>query len=97
MATEQEVEPETPHVAFVLEQTLGHITQTDYFRRLVPRDPAIDATFLPIDFDVPGLAARVPGFRNWSARAGVHARRAIRRAAGDRRFDAMSCTRRFQR
>ena len=34
-----------PHVGFVLEQTLGHITHADNLRRLVPQHGAIDATF----------------------------------------------------
>ena len=79
----------SPHVGFVLEQTLGHITHTDNLRRLVPRHSSIDATFIPVEFEVDGLAARVPGYGNWTVRAGVRARRAVWRAARQRRFDAM--------
>ena len=78
-----------PHVAFVLEQTLGHITHTDNLRRLVPRSDDIDATFVPIEFDVDGWAARVPGYRNWTVRAGLRARRAIRKVRAQRSLDAM--------
>ena len=50
-----------PRVGFVLEQTLGHITHADNLVHLVGADPSVDAVFAPIDFDVDGWAARVPG------------------------------------
>lgn len=78
-----------PHVAFVLEQTLGHITHADNLRRLVPRSHDIDATFVPIEFDVDGWAARVPGYGNWTVRAGTRARRAVRKVRARRPLDAM--------
>jgi glycosyltransferase involved in cell wall biosynthesis len=86
MSTER---PHRPHVAFVLEQTLGHVTHTDNLRRLVPQHDAIEATFLPVEFGVEGVAARVPGFGNWTVRAGLRARRAVRRARRRRPIDAM--------
>jgi glycosyltransferase involved in cell wall biosynthesis len=79
----------SPHVGFVLEQTLGHITHTDNLRRLVPRHGSIDATFVPVEYAVDGLAARVPGYGNWTVRAGIRARRAVRQATRRRPFDAM--------
>ncbi len=81
--------PHRPQVAFVLEQTLGHITHADNLKRLVPADERVDAAFLPIRFDVDGATARLPGFRNWTVRAGMRARSAIRRARKARSIDAM--------
>ncbi len=81
--------PHRPQIAFVLEQTLGHITHADNLKRLVPADGRIEPEFLPIRFDVDGAAARLPGFRNWTVRAGMRARRAIRRARAKRPIDAM--------
>jgi glycosyltransferase involved in cell wall biosynthesis len=78
-----------PHVAFVLEQTLGHITHTDNLTRLVPRSGDIDATFVPVEFALDGWPARIPGYGNWTVRAGVRARRAVRRVRADRSLDAM--------
>jgi glycosyltransferase involved in cell wall biosynthesis len=78
-----------PHVAFVLEQTLGHITHTDNLRQLVPRSEQIDATFAPIEFALTGRAARIPGYGNWTIRAGTRARRAVRRIRAERPIDAM--------
>lgn len=67
-------------VAFVLEQTLGHITHAENLRAFVPPIAAelgFEPVFLPISFEM-GRAARVPGWSNWTMRAGVRARRAIR-------------------
>ena len=66
-----------PRVGFLLEQTLGHITHADNLRQLVPTDERIEAVFGPIEFAVDGLAARLPGYRNWTVRAGIGARRAL--------------------
>jgi glycosyltransferase involved in cell wall biosynthesis len=71
-------DPNPPTVAFVLEQTLGHVTHSQNLRSLVPRDERITATFHPIEYELNGWPARVPGYSNWTVRAGVRARRAIR-------------------
>lgn len=68
-----------PRVGFVLEQTLGHVTHADNLRAIVPDLGVVDPVFAPIAFDVRGWAARVPGFRNWTVRAGWRTRRAIAR------------------
>jgi glycosyltransferase involved in cell wall biosynthesis len=67
-----------PTVAFVLEQTLGHVTHSQNLRSLVPRDERITAAFYPIAYELSGWPSRVPGYSNWTVRAGVRARRAIR-------------------
>jgi glycosyltransferase involved in cell wall biosynthesis len=78
-----------PHVAFVLEQTLGHITHTDNLRRLVPLSDDIDATFVPIEYELEGRARHIPGYGNWTVRAGLRARRAVRKVRAQRPLDAM--------
>lgn len=78
-----------PRVGFVLEQTLGHITHTKNLRALVGPNPTIDAVFEAVEFDVSGWPARVPGFGNWTIRAGIRARRAIRRLRRGGRLDAL--------
>jgi glycosyltransferase involved in cell wall biosynthesis len=78
-----------PHVAFVLEQTLGHITHTDNLNRLIPGCDDIDATFVPVAFESAGWSARIPGYGNWTVRAGLRARRALRRVRAERSLDAM--------
>jgi glycosyltransferase involved in cell wall biosynthesis len=59
-------------------------------RSIIPSIPAIRPTFLPIAFGVDGLAARVPLYgTNWSVRAGVRARAAVRRANRADPLDAL--------
>jgi glycosyltransferase involved in cell wall biosynthesis len=78
-----------PRVGFVLEQTLGHITHANNLQHLIGDDETIEAVFEPIAFDVDGWAARVPGFGNWTVRAGIRTRRAIRRLRKGGPLDAM--------
>lgn len=68
----------------VVEQTLGHVTHSKNLRRFLADAEGVEATFLPIPFEVEGLAKAVIGFQNWTVRAGVRARRAIRRARRER-------------
>ena len=78
-----------PRVGFVLEQTLGHITHAENLVHLVTPDQRIRAEFVPISFDVDARWARVPGYRNWTVRAGLRARRAIRDLGRDYPVDAI--------
>lgn len=83
-------EPGLPRVAFVVEQTLGHITHTKNLESLVSADRRIDAVLAPIEFEVQGAAARIPVFSsNWTVRAGLRARRAVRRIRHGGPVDAM--------
>ena len=78
-----------PRVGFVLEQTLGHITHAANLRALVTADRSIEAAFAPIEFEVSGWAARLPPYRNWTVRAGLRARRAIRQLRRGGSLDAL--------
>jgi glycosyltransferase involved in cell wall biosynthesis len=78
-----------PRVAFVLEQTLGHITHAANLRALVGASDDIRPVFAPVEYDVDGWAARVPGYGNWTVRAGLRARQAIRAIRRDGPVDAM--------
>lgn len=69
------------HVAMVLEQTLGHVTHTRNLAAFAPGAAAaagLDLTLVPIPFET-GRWARLPGWSNWTVRAGVRTRRALRR------------------
>lgn len=71
-------------VALVLEQTLGHVTHTANLTELAPAaaaDRGLEVTIVPIPFE-PGRWARVPGWSNWTVRAAVRTRRALRRRRG---------------
>ena len=80
---------ESPRIAFVLEQTLGHVTHSANLQTLVGADERIDAAFAPIEFSREGAAARIPGMGNWTVRAGVRARRAVRALKREGTLDAM--------
>lgn len=78
-----------PRVGFVLEQTLGHITHSANLQHLVGADPQVDAVFEAVAYEVAGWRAAIPGFGNWTVRAGIRARRAIRRLRQGGPVDAL--------
>ena len=65
---------------FVLEQTLGHVTHGANLTHLVPQVDRVIPMFIPVDASLRGAAARVPGWGNWTVRAGIRARFGLRRA-----------------
>jgi glycosyltransferase involved in cell wall biosynthesis len=73
----------------VLEQTLGHVTHAKNLQALLPETEAIEPTFALVRFEVEGWRARIPGFSNWTIRAGLRARRSVRGARRARGFDAV--------
>lgn len=78
-----------PRVGFVLEQALGHITHADNLIRLIGPDERVRAEFAPIDFAPHARWARVPGHGNWTIRAGLRARRAVRSMRRSEPVDAL--------
>jgi glycosyltransferase involved in cell wall biosynthesis len=79
-----------PRIGFVFEQTLGHVTHAANMKAVIMSDPSISPTWCPIPFDVSGLAARIPLFgSNWTVRAGVRTRQAIRHAHRGAGLDAL--------
>ncbi len=79
-----------PHVGFVLERSLGHVTQADTLSTLLPREAGIDADIATIDYEATGWSARVPGYgSNWTVRAGLRARRALRALGRRAPLDAL--------
>ena len=82
--------PRRPHVGFVLERSLGHITHADNLRRNLASERDIDADVVEVEWETTGLAAKLPVFNsNWTVRSGVRARRRIRRMQGTRPLDAL--------
>jgi glycosyltransferase involved in cell wall biosynthesis len=78
-----------PRVVFVLEQTLGHITHAANLQALVGDSAEIMPVFAPIEYEVSGWPAHVPGYTNWTIRAGLRARQAIRHIRREGPLDAM--------
>jgi glycosyltransferase involved in cell wall biosynthesis len=76
--------------AFVVEQTLGHVTHTQNLRAAAERQSNVQVTWMPIPFEVRGAERFVPGFRgNWSVRASYRARMLLAQEHARRRFDVL--------
>ncbi|MCC6173982.1 MAG: glycosyltransferase family 4 protein [Chloroflexi bacterium] len=77
-------------MAFVLEQTLGHVTHTRNLRAAAASRPGLTPVWLPIPFDVRGAGRFVPLYRgNWSVRASWRARQALHAARAIAPLDAL--------
>lgn len=77
-------------VALIVEQALGHATHAENLRQALANDTRVDARFALIPYEVGGLGARLPLFRsNWTVRAGLRARRALRAIAAEGPIDAL--------
>lgn len=83
------LESRRPTFAFILEQTLGHVTHSQNLETLVRRDERFSPVFLPIHYESTGWRSRMPGLSNWTVRAGSRTRRALRAANRERRLDAV--------
>jgi glycosyltransferase involved in cell wall biosynthesis len=75
---------------FLLEQSLGHVTHAKNLLTNVALDPEVRAHWGLIDFEVTGVAGRIPLYRsNWTVRAGVCAYREVARMNRRARLDAL--------
>ncbi len=76
--------------AFVMEQTLGHVTHHQNLARWADQDASIRAVWLPVsESEVDGWD-RVPGIRsNWSLRGSLRAWTCLNAAAKTQRLDAI--------
>ena len=75
---------------FVMEQNLGHRTHYRNLLRYVRTDDTVAATWMPIEFDSPGMISRLPVVRNnWSLRASLLAWNAVRRTRATAHLDAV--------
>ena len=80
----------SPHVGFVLEQALGHVTHSANLGRLMTARPEITAELFEVEWDTSGWPSRIPVFNsNWTVRSGLRARRGIRRMQRHRPLDAL--------
>jgi hypothetical protein len=75
--------------AFLIEQTLGHVTHGQNLAAEVARDPSIDATWLPVPYRCDDRIGRLPIIgRNWTLKLSLRAQQALRNGGGPARFDA---------
>ena len=76
--------------AFVMEQTLGHVTHFRNLEAVTANQSAVLPTWLPIAFDVRGVERFLPLLRsNWSVRASWRARTALRSALAQQAHQAV--------
>jgi glycosyltransferase involved in cell wall biosynthesis len=64
--------------AFVLEQTLGHVAHTANLERALAGTAWVDGTVVKLPFEPQGPLDRLPLLGNWSLRASLMARSALR-------------------
>jgi glycosyltransferase involved in cell wall biosynthesis len=77
-------------VAFVMEQTLGHVTHAKNLHAMLAERQELSPEWLPIPFEVDGLARWLPYYRgNWSVRASWRAKRALDRVSARGPLDAL--------
>lgn len=75
---------------FLLEQTLGHRTHSQNLQTNVPKDPMVRPIWGPIEWDLTGIAARLPLYnRNWTLRAGLRARTTLQQMQRQTPVDAL--------
>jgi glycosyltransferase involved in cell wall biosynthesis len=83
-------EHEMARVAFVMEQTLGHVTHAQNLHAMLAERPELTPAWLPIQFGVEGFAKLLPYYRgNWSVRASWRAKRALDGALANGPLDAL--------
>jgi glycosyltransferase involved in cell wall biosynthesis len=76
--------------AFLIEQTLGHVTHGQNLAATVARDDSIDATWLPVDYRCDDRISKLPIInRNWTLKLSLRARSQLRAAGGAGCFDAI--------
>lgn len=77
-------------IAFVLEQSLGHVTFARNFRPTVDADPDVLPTWIPVEYSRGRRCFPASLLdRNWSVRASRSARRALRDAGAPGAFDTV--------
>jgi glycosyltransferase involved in cell wall biosynthesis len=76
--------------AFVMEQTLGHVTHYQNLATAVQRQAAVLPTWVLVPFATTGVQRVIPGYAsNWSVRASYRARRQLGRILAERSHHAL--------
>lgn len=82
--------PDRPRIGFVMEQTLGHVTHDRNLRSWAAQDAALDPVWMPVEFSAQDRWQKMPGVRgNWSLRASLRARDAVKAALREQPLDAL--------
>lgn len=76
--------------AFVMEQTLGHVTHYKNLRAAIDADPGVSATWYPLSFSPRGALETLRPVRdNWTIRASIRSRRLLVHDAAATQQDAL--------
>src|SRR3954464_4418515 len=79
-----------PRIGFVLEHSLGHTTHAANLARVLPESRAIRAALRVVPYELEGPYRRLPVYNsNWTVRAGLLARRAIRQLEAEEPLAAL--------
>lgn len=81
--------PPSQRLGFVLEQTLGHVTHSKNLQTIIGGDHTISAIFIPIPFPQGERSRWVPGYGNWTIRAGHRTRQAMHRLRARHKVDVV--------
>jgi hypothetical protein len=83
-------DPSPYRFAFVMEQTLGHVTHYRNLRATIDSDVEVSPTWLPLAFEPSGPLEALPVITtNWSARASLRASRMLAARHAAQSFDAL--------
>ncbi len=75
---------------FIIEQALGHITHGKNIQENLRADPSVAPSWILPEWQVDGLAARIPVYRsNWTVRAGLRVRRGLAQSARRDRLETL--------
>ncbi|MEJ2711173.1 MAG: glycosyltransferase family 4 protein [Anaerolineales bacterium] len=78
------------HIAFIIEQALGHITHAQNLKVHLERDAELAPHWGFPAYDVTGLAEKLPLYRsNWTVRAGLRTRRLLAGMARQGKLEAL--------
>lgn len=78
-----------PTIGLLLEQTLGHVTHGRNLRRTMSDTDDAQLSFCDLDYEPQSRLATVPLLSNWTLRAGLAARRAVRDLQSRGRLDGL--------
>lgn len=76
------------HIAFIIEQALGHITHGQNLKKNVAHDPTIKASW-GLPKQPQNWQGRVPILRNWTIQAGMQANQALRQISQEAPIDVI--------
>ena len=73
----------------LMEQTLGHVTHYQNLSSILRGDERVEATFLPISYEMQSRWRWLPMYRNWTVRGGARVRKALRVASATSTYDVL--------